>query len=57
MCTYNKIPYRRKVKLQSGVAEFLEKLKNQDVKMCVATVTDRFVVEEVDKNRIKKVRI
>ena len=39
--------YRRKVKLKSGVAEFLEKLKNQDVKMCVATVTDRFVVEEV----------
>ncbi len=39
--------YRTKVKLKSGVAEFLEKLKNQGVKMCVATVTDRFVVEEV----------
>ena len=39
--------YRTKVKLKSGVAEFLEKLKNQGVKMCVATVTDRFMVEEV----------
>ncbi len=39
--------YRTKVELKSGVAEFLEKLKNQGVKMCVATVTDRSVVEEV----------
>ena len=39
--------YTTKVKLKSGVAEFLEKLKNQGVKMCVATITDRFVVEEV----------
>jgi HAD superfamily hydrolase (TIGR01509 family) len=39
--------YRTKVTLKSGVAEFLEKLKSQGVKMCVATVTDRFVVEEV----------
>lgn len=41
--------YRTKVKLKSGVAEFLEKLKRQGIKMCVATVTDRFVVEEVLK--------
>ena len=39
--------YRTKVELKSGVAEFLGKLKSQGVKMCVATVTDRFVVEEV----------
>ena len=39
--------YRTKVMLKSGVAEFLEKLKKQGIKMCVATVTDRFVVEEV----------
>ena len=39
--------YRTKVKLKSGVAEFLKKLKSQGVKMCVATVTDRFIVEEV----------
>lgn len=39
--------YRTKVRLKSGVAKLLEKLKNQGVNMCVATVTDRFVVEEV----------
>ncbi len=39
--------YRTKVKLKLGVAEFLGKLKSQGVKMCVATVTDRFVVEEI----------
>ncbi|MEE0059344.1 MAG: bifunctional hydroxymethylpyrimidine kinase/phosphomethylpyrimidine kinase [Acutalibacteraceae bacterium] len=39
--------YRTKVRLKSGVADFLEKLKNQGVNMCVATVTDRFIVEDV----------
>lgn len=39
--------YRTKVRLKSGVADFLEKLKKQGVNMCVATVTDRFIVEEV----------
>ena len=39
--------YRTKVRLKSGVAVFLEKLKKQGVNMCVATVTDRFIVEEV----------
>lgn len=39
--------YRTKVALKPNVSEFLEKLKNQGIKMCVATVTDRFVVEEV----------
>ncbi len=39
--------YRTKVKLKLGVIEFLEKLKKQGVKMCVATVTDKFVVEEI----------
>lgn len=41
--------YRTKVRLKSGVADFLEKLKNQGVNMCVATVTDRFIVEDVLK--------
>ncbi len=39
--------YRTKVELKSGVADFLEKLKKQGVNMCVATVTDKFIVEEV----------
>ena len=39
--------YRTKVRLKSGVVEFLEKLKKQGVNMCIATVTDRFIVEEV----------
>ena len=42
--------YRTKVKLKSGVVEFLEKLKKQGVKMCVATVTDKFLVDEVLRN-------
>ena len=39
--------YRTKVGLKPGVVELFEMLKNQGVKMCVATVTDRYVVEEV----------
>ena len=39
--------YRTKVTLKSGVREFLETLKSQGVKMCVATVTDRPIVEDV----------
>lgn len=50
VCNVNEIvlqSYRTKVRLKSGVAKFLERLKNQGVNMCVATVTDRFIVEEV----------
>jgi len=39
--------YRTKVILKDGVREFLEALKSQGVKMCVATVTDRPIVEDV----------
>ncbi len=39
--------YRTKVALKCGVREFLEALKSQGVKMCVATVTDRPIVEDV----------
>ena len=39
--------YRTKVALKDGVREFLEALKSQGVKMCVATVTDRPIVEDV----------
>ena len=47
--------YRTKVCLKSGVAEFLDKLKSEGVKMCIATVTDRYVVEEVlSKLRVRE---
>ena len=39
--------YRTKVTLKDGVRAFLEGLRAQDVKMCVATVTDRAIVEDV----------
>lgn len=39
--------YREKVALKSGVAEFLEKLYSKGAKMCVATLTDKDLVEEV----------
>ena len=39
--------YKTKVTLKDGVREFLEALKSQGVKMCVATVTDRPIVEDV----------
>lgn len=37
--------YTETVPLKSGVKVFLEKLKANDVKMCIATVTDRQLVE------------
>jgi HAD superfamily hydrolase (TIGR01509 family) len=37
--------YRNTVPLKNGVAEFLERLWKNGVKMCVATVTDRYLVE------------
>ena len=41
--------YRTKVTLKSGVLEFLRDLRSKGVKMCVATVTDRPIVEDVLK--------
>ena len=37
--------YRNIVPLKKGVAEFLEKLSGDGVKMCIATVTDKYLVE------------
>ena len=39
--------YRNKVGLKTGVAEFLQKLYSKGVKMCVATFTDKNLVDEV----------
>ena len=39
--------YRTKVTLKDGVREFLRDLRSKGVKMCVATVTDRPIVEDV----------
>jgi hydroxymethylpyrimidine kinase/phosphomethylpyrimidine kinase len=39
--------YRTKVTLKDGVREFLCDLQSKGVKMCVATVTDRPIVEDV----------
>ena len=38
--------YRTKVTLKPGIAEYLVWLKENGVRMCVATVTDRYLVEE-----------
>ena len=38
--------YRTKVTLKSGVLEFLCDLQSKGVKMCIATVTDRPIVED-----------
>lgn len=37
--------YRNTVPLKKGVAEFLEKLSQKNIKMCIATVTDRQLAE------------
>lgn len=42
--------YSEVVKLKDGVAEMLEILKNKDVKMYVATATDRYMVEAALKH-------
>ena len=39
--------YRTKVALKPGVSDFLKRLQRSGVKMCVATVTDRSIVEDV----------
>lgn len=38
--------YRTNVTLKPGIAEYLHWLKENGVRMCVATVTDRYLVEE-----------
>ena len=38
--------YRTKVTLKPGIAEYLAWLKGNGVRTCVATVTDRYLVEE-----------
>ena len=38
--------YRTKVTPKSGVTDYLRLLKDNVVKMCIATVTDRYLVEE-----------
>lgn len=38
--------YQSTVELKSGVAEFLKRLSENGVKMCVATVTNRYLVEQ-----------
>ena len=38
--------YRTKVVLKPGVADYLRWLKENGVQMCIATVTDRYLVEE-----------
>ena len=37
--------YRNTVPLKKGVSEFLAKLSKDGVKMCIATVTDKYLVE------------
>ncbi|MBQ3489674.1 MAG: HAD family phosphatase [Clostridia bacterium] len=37
--------YRNTVTLKKGVAEFLERLSKNGVKLCIATVTDKYLVE------------
>lgn len=41
--------YQTKVVLKPGVEDFLKRLQNAGVKMCVATMTDRHITEEVLK--------
>ena len=41
--------YHTKVELKPGVRDFLKRLKSSGIKMCIATVTDRVVVENVLK--------
>ena len=38
--------YRTRVALKQGVADFLAQLKENGIRMCIATVTDRQLVEE-----------
>lgn len=45
--------YFEEVVLKDGVKEFLEELKNRGIKMCVATATDKFLIEKaLERNGI-----
>lgn len=47
--------YFKEVVLKDGVKEFLEYLKNKNVKMCVATATDKHLVEKaLERNGIQE---
>lgn len=37
--------YKNDIPLKEGVLEFIKKLHNEDIKMCIATATDRFMAE------------
>ena len=39
--------YRTKVVLKPGVSDFLKRLERSGVKMCIATVTDRHIAEDI----------
>lgn len=41
--------YRTKVTLKPGVVDFLKRLQSRGIRMCVATVTDRYIAEDVLK--------
>lgn len=46
--------YFYEVALKDGVKDFLEYLKNRNVKMCIATATDKYLVEKaLDRNGIR----
>ena len=46
--------YFNEVLLKNGVPELLEYLKSKDVKMCVATATDKYMVEKaLERNGIR----
>ncbi|MBR4287344.1 MAG: HAD family phosphatase [Clostridia bacterium] len=47
--------YFKEVGLKDGVREFLEYLKSKNVKMCVATATDKYMVEKaLERNGIRE---
>lgn len=47
--------YAREVKLKAGVPQFLEMLKKNSIKMCIATATDKYLVESALKhNKIEQ---
>ena len=47
--------YFNEVLKKDGIAEFLEYLKNRDVKMCIATATDKYMVEKaLERNGIRQ---
>lgn len=46
--------YFNQVLLKDGVIEFLDYLKNKNIKMCIATATDKYMVEKaLERNGIR----